>query len=148
MQHRQVDRALDVEAEVAVGQQPAQHIPAAGLLPQPPEHQVRADAGAAQLGQLAAVEARQHDGAARVAGGRGDQRVERARGLDLVAPAERLDDALDVAAALAGVLHQVEVLIAVDLLDPDEHGAAPCSRKDTTVLPHFSNQDAAFTMAI
>ncbi len=43
-----------------------------------------------------------------------------------IAPAERLDDALDVAAALAGVLHEVEVFVWSDLLDADEHGAEPC----------------------
>ena len=58
---------------------------------------------------------------------RGDQPVDQTRGLDLVAPAESLDDALHVAATLAGVLDEVEILVGSDLLDADEHGAAPCS---------------------
>src|SRR6478672_1578571 len=53
-----------------------------------------------QLRQLAAIKARQHDRAARMARRRGDQPVDQTRGLDLVAPAERLDDALHVAATL------------------------------------------------
>jgi hypothetical protein len=56
-----------------------------------------------QLRQFAAIQARQHDRAARVPCRRGDQPINQTRGLDLVAPAERLDDALHMAAALAGV---------------------------------------------
>src|SRR5246500_5157482 len=87
-----------------------------------------------QLRQLAAIKARQHDRAARMARRRGDQPVDQTRGLDLLAPAERLDDALHVAATLAGVLDQVEILVGSDLLDADEHGAAPCSYQSTTIL--------------
>ena len=57
-----------------------------------------------------------------MAGGGDDQAVEQAGGLNLVAPAERFDDALDVAAALAAVLDEVETFVATDLLDTDEHG--------------------------
>src|ERR1700726_162290 len=87
-----------------------------------------------QLRQLAAIKARQHDRAARMARRRGDQPVDQTRGLDLVAPAERLDDALHVAATLAGVFDEVEILVGSDLLDADEHGAAPCSWQSTTIL--------------
>jgi hypothetical protein len=65
---------------------------------------------------------------------RGDQPIDQAGGLDVIAPAERLDDALHVAAALAGVLDEVEVLVGPDLLDADEHGAASCSSQSTTIL--------------
>ena len=65
---------------------------------------------------------------------RGDQPVDQTRGLDLVAPAKRLDDALYMAAALAGVLDEVEVFVGSDLLDADEHGAAPCFRTSTTIF--------------
>src|SRR4029077_12118367 len=68
-----------------------------------------------QLRQLAAIKARQHDRAARMARRRGDQPVDQTRGLDLVAPAERLDDALHVAATLAGVLDEVEILVVIFL---------------------------------
>jgi hypothetical protein len=63
------------------------------------------------------IEAGQHNRAARVACGGGDQSVEQVGILDLVASAERLDDALDVTAALAGVLDEVEVFVWSDLLD-------------------------------
>jgi hypothetical protein len=63
--------------------------------------------------------------AAGMAGGGGDEAVEQAGGFDLVAPAERLDDALDVAAALANVLDEVEIFVATDLLDTNEHGCCP-----------------------
>ena len=46
-------------------------------------------------------------------------------GFDLVAPAKRLDDALDVAATLADVFDQVEIFVAADLLDTNEHGCCP-----------------------
>src|ERR1700752_4015696 len=82
-----------------------------------------------QLGQFTAIEARQHDRTARMARRRGDQPVEQTRGFDLIAPTERLDDALHVTAALARVLDQVEVLVGSDLLDADKHGAAPCSHQ-------------------
>jgi hypothetical protein len=39
-----------------------------------------------------------------------------------------------VAAALAGVLDEVEIFVGSDLLDADEHGAAPCSCQSTTIL--------------
>src|SRR6201981_1167011 len=85
-----------------------------------------------QLRQLAAIKARQHDRAARMARRRGDQPVDQTRGLGLVAPDERLDDAMHVAVTLAGVLDEVEILVGSDLLDADEHGAAPCSSQSTT----------------
>ena len=74
---------------------------------------------------------------------RGDQPVEQPRGLDLVAPAERLDDALHVATALAGVLDKIEVFVGSDLLDADEHGAAPCLRKQhhDSLRLHKQNRD-------
>jgi len=74
VRHRQIDRAFDVEAPP--GQMPAQHSLAAGLSPEVTEHQIRADTAAADLRQLATIEAGQHDGAAGVPGGGGDQAVE------------------------------------------------------------------------
>jgi hypothetical protein len=79
----------------------------------------------AQFRQVAAVETGQHDGAAGVAGRRGDQAVEQAGVRDLIATAKRLDDALDMAAALADVLDEVEIPVAADLLDTNEHGWCP-----------------------
>ena len=129
MQYGEIDRPLDIEAEAPVGEQAGEHVAASGFGPQPAEHQIGSDADAAQFRQLAAIEARQHDRPSRMPRRRGDQPVDQAGGFDLVAPAERLDDALNVAPALACVLDEVEVLIGSDLLDADEHGAAPCLRQ-------------------
>jgi hypothetical protein len=60
------------------------------------EHQISADALAAGSAQLAITEAGKHDGAAKMPGSRGNPTVERAGGLDLVAPAECLDDVLNM----------------------------------------------------
>ena len=58
MQNRQVDRAFDVEAEAPPGQMLAQHRLAACFSPEVAEHQIGTDTAAADLRQLAAVEAR------------------------------------------------------------------------------------------
>src|SRR5215211_8537119 len=103
-----------------------------------------ADAEPPKLRQLTAVEAGQHDRAAGVARGRGDQAVEQIGVLDRIAAAERLDDALDVAATLAGVLDEVEVFIRPDFLDADEHGAEPDRAQGTTATRSESSQSACF----
>src|SRR3954470_11125351 len=143
VQHGQVDGPLDIEAELALAQQTVQDVATAGLLPQPPEHQLGADADAAQLGQFAAVETGKHNRAAGVARGGGNQAVEEVGVLDLIAPAKRLDDALDVAATLASVLDEIEVFVGSDLLDADEHGVEPDYRQATT-----SNRSASSYIAI
>ena len=142
--HRQVDRAFDVEAEAPPGQMPAQHRLAACFSPEVPEHQIGTDTAAADLRQFAAVEAGQHDGAAGMAGGGGDEAVEQAGVFNLVAAAERFDDTLDMASTLANVLDEVEVLVAADLLDTDEHGWCPGSGRDTIANPIESSPSAGF----
>ncbi len=127
VQDGEVDDALDIEAKTSIGQQAVQHVAASRLGPQPAKHQVGSDTGAVQFRQLAAIKARQHDRAARMPRGRGDQLIDQARGFDLLAPAERLDDALDMAATLAHILDEVEVLVSSDLLDADEHDPTRCS---------------------
>ena len=77
--HRQIDGALDVEPELTVRQQSAQDIAAAQVLPQAAEQQVGADAEPLQRRQFAAVEARQHDRTAGMAGRRRDQRIQQPR---------------------------------------------------------------------
>jgi hypothetical protein len=128
VQHSEIDRALDIEGKTPVGEQAVQHVATTRLGPQPAKHQVGSDAGAAQFRQFAAIKTRQHDRAARVPCRRGDQTIDQAGGLDLVAPAKRFDDALHVAAALACVLDQIEIFVGSDLLDADKHGAAPWFR--------------------
>ncbi len=64
---------------------------------------------------------------------RGDQRIQQSRRLDLVTTSQRLDHALNMASALAGVLDEIEILVGTDLLDANEHGAASWSPiQDTT----------------
>ena len=87
------------------------------------------------LRQFTAVEAGRHDGAAGKAGGRGDEAVEQTGVFDFVAPAKRFDNALDMASTLTDVLDEVEILVAADLLDTDEHGWCPGSPVATTEVP-------------
>jgi hypothetical protein len=56
---------------------------------------------------------------------RGDQAIEQVGVLDYVAAGERVDDALDVAAAPAGVLDEIELFVGSDLVDADAHGPIP-----------------------
>ena len=93
-----MDGPLDIEAEMSFGQQIAQDIAASGLLPHPSEYEVGADGDPPKFRQFTAIEAEQHDRAAGMTGGRGDQAIEQVGLLDGVAAAECLDDALDVAA--------------------------------------------------
>ncbi len=118
-----VDGTLEVEGEAVVLGHAPQHRAAAGPLPEPAEDEVGADALAPQRRELALVEGGEDQGAAAVARRRDGELVEQARRLDLVAAAEGLDDALHVPAALAEVLDEVDVVVAVDALDADEHGA-------------------------
>jgi len=71
---------------------------------------------------------------------RGDQPIDQAGSLDRLAPAERLDDALDMTAALARVLDEVEILVGSDLLDANKHGAAPCLQQ---AAPRFFDNTQA-----
>jgi hypothetical protein len=76
-----------------------------------------------------------------MSGGGGDQ----AGVFDLIAPAERLDDALDMAAALTDVLDEVEVFVSADLLDTDERGWCPGLREGTMANPGESSATAGFS---
>jgi hypothetical protein len=61
VQHREIDRALNIKSKVPVGKHALEHVAASGFHPQPAEYQIGADAEAMQLGQFAAIKARQHD---------------------------------------------------------------------------------------
>jgi hypothetical protein len=123
MQHRGVDSALEVKGEAVVRGHTPEHRAAAGLFPEPAEDQVQANALPPQRRELTLVEGGEDQGAAGVPGGRDGQLIEQALGLDLLAAAERLNDALHLPAALADILDEVDVVVAVDALDTDEHGA-------------------------
>jgi len=132
VQHCEIDRALDIKRKVPVGEHALQHVAASRFRPQPAKHQIRSNVETMQFGQFAAIKARQYDRTARMARRRGDQSIEQTRGFDLVAPPQRLDDALHMATALARVLDEVEVFVGSNLLDADKHGAAPGT--STTIL--------------
>src|SRR3954470_15092103 len=94
---------------------------AAGLLPQPPEQERRADALAGEPVGVAGVDLGEDQRPLGVAGHGGGQALEGAGGGDGLLAAEVLDDALPGAAALAHGLDEVEVGVAVDALLTDEH---------------------------
>src|SRR4051794_28567300 len=94
---------------------------AAGLLPQPPEQERRADALAGEPVGVAGVELREDERPLGVAGHGGGQALEGAGGGDGLLAAEVLDNALPGAAALAHGLDEVEVGVAVDALLANEH---------------------------
>src|SRR4051794_6301200 len=98
------------------------HRAAAGVLPQPPEQEGRADALAGEPVGVAGLDLREDDGALGVAGHGGGEALEGARGGDGVLASEVLDDALPGAPALAHGLDEVEVGVTVDALLADEHG--------------------------
>ena len=135
VQHRQIDRPLQVEPKLPIGQQVFEHRLATGLDPQSAKYQIGSDARPPQLPELTAIETRQHDRTSRMACRRGHQGIDEAGSFDLVAAAKRLDHALHMPAALARVLDQIEIIVRPDLLDPDEHGME--SSCDSRQSPHI-----------
>ena len=126
MQHGQIDRSLHIKAEAAFGQQRPDHLVTAGVSPQVTKHEIRPDTGSPQLSELPAVVARQHDRASRMACCRGGQRIEHPGALDLITTAQGFNRPLHVPSAFTDVLDEIDVLVASNLLDADEHLAAPC----------------------
>ena len=121
MQHAGEDGAFDRELEQTLGQQRLDHGLAAGVLPQAPEQQRRADALAGELIGIAGGELGQHHGALGVAGDGTCQALELTGGGHGLLAAEVLDDTLLGAAVLAHALDEVEVGIAIDAFFADEH---------------------------
>jgi hypothetical protein len=111
---------------------------AAGLLPQSPKQQRRADALAGEPIGGAGGEFGQDHGALGGAGHRGGEAFEVAGGEDGLLAAEVLDDALLGAAVLTDGLDQVEVGVAGKVLFADEHaglaaGVAGCGQLISTL---------------
>ena len=120
VQHGDEHGALDVEFEAAPGQVVLHHRGAAGLLPEPPEQERRADA-VDRKRRVAALDRLQDDGALGEAADGGGEAIQGAGGEDRLLAAEIADDALLRAAVLADGLHEVEVGVALDALLADEH---------------------------
>ena len=121
MQHGSEDGALDRELEGSLRQQSLDHGPAAGLFPQAPKQQRRANALADKPLGVAGLDLRQHQGTFGVAGDRTGQALEGTRRRQGLLATEVLDDALFGTAVLAHGLDQVKVAVAVDALLADEH---------------------------
>jgi hypothetical protein len=122
VQHGGEDGPLDRKREAAPGEEVLHHCAAAGLLPQAPEQQGRADARAGQPLGVAGLELREDHGPLGIAGDGAGQALEGAGRREGLLAAQVLDDALLGAAVLAHGLDQVEVGVAVDALLADEHG--------------------------
>ena len=122
MQHGGEDGPLDRELEAAPGEEILDDRTTAGLLPQPPEQQGRADARAGKPLGVAGLELREDHGPLGVAGDGAGQALEGAGCREGLLAAEVLDDALLGAAVLAHGLDEVEIGVAVDALLADEHG--------------------------
>src|SRR4051794_6514240 len=121
VQHGGEHGALDGKFEGTPGEQAFDHRPTAGLFPQPPEQQRRAEALASQPVGVTGLELRQHHSALGVAGDRTGQPLELAGSHDDLLAAEILDDALFGTTLLPNAVDEVEVGVAVDMLFPDEH---------------------------
>ena len=146
VQHGGEDGPLDRKLEPALSEQILDHGPAAGLLPQPPEQQRRADALAGKPLGVAGLDLREDHGPLGVAGDRAGQALEGAGGGDGLLAAEVLDDALLGAAVLAHGLDEIEVGVAVDALLADEHAklaadlAIVRQGKTTRLLQNLASQ--------
>src|SRR4051812_5649294 len=121
MQHGGEDRPLDRELEAPPGEEILEDRAAAGLLPQPPEQQGRADALAGEPRGVAGLDLGENHGPLGVTGDGTGQALKGAGRREGLLAAQVLDDALLGAAVLAHGLDEVEVGVAVDALLTDEH---------------------------
>src|SRR6202051_3828620 len=135
MEHGGEDCPLDRKLEPPAADQPLDHRPAAGLFPQPPEHQRRPDApGRYRVEGALAQTGDQHGGLAEP-GTRAQQDIELARGLQLVESTEGGDDGLAGLGAVTPVLDDLQVAAVAGGLDAEEHAMLP---RDTAYLPRQS----------
>src|SRR4051795_5573459 len=146
VQHGGEDSALDRKLEAAPGEEILDHRAAAGLLPQAPEQQGRADALAGEPRGVAGLDLRENHGPLGVTGDGTGQALESAGGGNGLLAAEVLDDALLGAAVLAHGLDEVQVGVAVDALLADEHAklaadlAIVRQGKTTRLLQNLASQ--------
>ena len=119
---------LDRELEGPASQQLVEHRLDAGVLPQPPEQQGRADPPADQAVRVAVLDLRQHHRPLGKARNRGGQPLELAARHDRILAAEVLDDPLLRPRPLAHALDEVEVGVAVDGLLAQEHARLAARR--------------------
>ena len=118
MQNAGKEGALDGKLKTAVLQQLAQDLGNAEPLPQPPEQQRPANARA---GDAARLHIGQHNGAIAMPHQRAGQTIELATGQQHILAAERTDDPLADAPALALVLDEAKIAMAARSLLSDKH---------------------------
>ena len=122
VQHREVDRGLDIELELAVAEHLADALADAELFPQAVENEVRAylpRRHGLERAALVVADDRQLRGEPRAGG---EQAVELTRVLERLEAADRGDDALLDAPLVAERLDDLEVLARAITLCAEEHG--------------------------
>lgn len=133
MQDGGEDRPLDREGEGATSQQFLEHGLTAGFLPQPAEHQGRADPPCLQPRLvLGVVEGGEQQDLLAEPGTRGEESGEPARGSELIEAADGGDDLLADGATFAVVLDQLQVAARAGGLEAEEHGVLQAGHHDTS----------------
>jgi hypothetical protein len=109
VQYGEEHRTLQREAVLAFARELRDHTPAAGLLPQPLEHQRRSDPTHGDLERRIVVGRAQHHGLGRKARARAHQPFQLAARLQLVETAERGDHLLAHLVAVAAALDDLQI---------------------------------------
>jgi len=123
MKHRQEEGPLDGKRELAILQQPTDHLLAAGLLPEPLEDHRRSDRSGVHGGGLPASMRRQQRDRFAELGPGAEQTFQLAALPELVEASERGDDALLAPAFLPAVFDDLQIDATSRLLLSKEHGA-------------------------
>ena len=127
VQHGHEHRTFDIEVMVTGGEQIAHDRLAAGLTPQAFENECRADrddGGGGRIVCIGGVFCEDHEALGEASRG-AQELVDGAGGGECVEPAQRCNDGLLDALALAATLGDLKILIGADFLDADEHAASP-----------------------
>ena len=124
MQDAQKYRAFEVELEVAVLRQFADHALAAGLLPKAFEGERRAELAGGDLGGIAVIEGGEHDSSGGEAGAGAQQAVDFAACHEVVDAAEGGNHGLPRLAVDALILDDLEVFGFAGELASEEHGGS------------------------
>ena len=123
MQDGKEDSAFDGELEAAVGQEFAEDVAAAGVMPEALEDERRSEAAGVDDGNLAVVVSGEQEDLFSEACAGGEQGVELSGLLEVVEAAEGAENALPGAAAIPEVLDELEVAAGSGGFDAEEHGS-------------------------
>ena len=122
VQHRQEDRPLHVEAELALGQQPAENLRQPQLLPQALKHQRRTDPHLPRRRNAPLTMRAEHRRMLGKAGAGGQQGVELAGLSQHIEPPQGGDDVLLHTSVVPLVVDDLEILVLAGPFAADEHG--------------------------